>query len=147
VIIRKYWDIPLYPRAEQFDLAPREICRRVLELLADAVRIRLRADVPVGCYLSGGLDSSGTTALVVRNFNKNVRTFGIRFDSAGYDEGVYQSLMVRHLNVNPPILKRRMSKSELHLRTAYGTVKSRFKDRTGSIFLLSDVVRKAVIKL
>jgi asparagine synthase (glutamine-hydrolysing) len=100
VTFKKYWDIPLYPRSEQSDLAPQEICRQIQELLQDAVRIRLRADVPVGCYLSGGLDSSGAAALVVRNFNKDVRTFGIRFDSDGFDEGEHQSLMVSHLNVN-----------------------------------------------
>lgn len=98
--IRKYWDIPLYPRSEQSDLAPREICGHIRDLLQDAVRIRLRADVSVGCYLSGGLDSSGVTALVVRNFNSDVRTFGIRFNDDGFDEGQYQSMMVSHLKVN-----------------------------------------------
>ncbi|UCC98836.1 MAG: asparagine synthase (glutamine-hydrolyzing), partial [Phycisphaerales bacterium] len=58
VTSKKYWDIPLYPRTEQLDLAPEEICGQIRDLLEDAVRIRLRADVPVGCYLSGGLDSS-----------------------------------------------------------------------------------------
>jgi len=97
---RKYWDIPLHPRSEQSDLAPQEICGQIRELLQDAVRIRLRADVPVGCYLSGGLDSSGIAALVVRNFNSDVRTFGIRFKGDGFDEGEHQSLMVSHLKVN-----------------------------------------------
>ena len=100
VNISKYWDIPLYRRSEQLDSAPGEICRQVRELLQDAVRIRLRADVPVGCYLSGGLDSSGISALVVKNFNSDVRTFGIRFDVDGFDEGKHQQMMVSHLNVN-----------------------------------------------
>jgi asparagine synthase (glutamine-hydrolysing) len=100
VTFNKYWDIPLYPSCEQLDLAPDEIVLQIRELLQDAVRIRLRADVPVGCYLSGGLDSSGISALVVRNFDSDVRTFGIRFKEDAYDEGEHQKLMVSYLNVN-----------------------------------------------
>ncbi len=148
VIIEKYWDIPLYPRSEQSDLPAQEICEQVQDLLADAVRIRLRADVPVGCYLSGGLDSSGTTALVVRNFNKDVRTFGIRFDSDGYDEGEHQSLMVSHLNVNHTDLKATNELIGISLPDCLRHCEKPLL-RTGPIplFLLSDVVRKSGYKV
>jgi asparagine synthase (glutamine-hydrolysing) len=148
ITISKYWDIPLYPRAEQSDLAPNEICRQVQELLADAVRIRLRADVPVGCYLSGGLDSSGATALVVRNFNKNVRTFGIRFDSAGFDEGVHQNLMVRHLNVSHTDLVATNEQIGISLPDCLWHCEKPLL-RTGPVplLLLSDVVRKSGYKV
>ena len=148
VSIKKYWDIPLCPRAEHSDLAPEEISGQVRDLLQDAVRIRLRADVPVGCYLSGGLDSSGTAALVVRNFNKDVRTFGIRFDSGGFDEGEYQNLMVSYLNVN-----------HTEFIATDETIGASLPDclwhcekpllRTGPVplFLLSDVVRKSGYKV
>jgi asparagine synthase (glutamine-hydrolysing) len=63
-------------------------------LLDDAIRIRLRADVPIGCYLSGGLDSSGITSLVKNKFNNRLRTFGIRFEQGEFDEGKYQEGMV-----------------------------------------------------
>ncbi len=100
VNIRKYWDIPFHPRTEQTDLAPAEICEQLRALLLDAVRIRLRADVPVGCYLSGGLDSSAVTSMVVRNFDSDVRSFGIRFEQAGFDEGEHQNRMVSFLKAN-----------------------------------------------
>ncbi len=90
----KYWDIPLYTRDEQLRLAPRDICEGIRELLLDAVRIRLRADVPVGGYLSGGLDSSGVAAMVVNRFNPNLQTYGIRFDQPSFDEGEHQERMV-----------------------------------------------------
>jgi len=143
VALKKYSDIPLYPRTEQNDLTPQEICRQVQELLADAVRIRLRADVPVGCYLSGGLDSSGATALVVKNFNKNVRTFGIRFNSDGFDEGEHQSLMVRHLNVNHTDLTATNEQIGAALADCLWHCETPLL-RTGPVplFLLSDVVRK-----
>ena len=148
VSIKKYWDIPLCPRAEHSDLAPEEICGQVRDLLQDAVRIRLRADVPVGCYLSGGLDSSGTAAMVVRNFNKDVRTFGIRFDSGGFDEGEYQNLMVSYLNVNHTDLKATDEKIGSSLPDCLWHCEKPLL-RTGPVplFLLSDVVRKSGYKV
>jgi asparagine synthase (glutamine-hydrolysing) len=148
VTIKKYWDIPLYPRAEQSDLAPKEICGQVRDLLQDAVRIRLRADVPVGCYLSGGLDSSGVAALVVRNFNKDVRTFGIRFDSGDFDEGEYQNLMVSYLNVNHTDFKATDEKIGASLPDCLWHCEKPLL-RTGPVplFLLSDVVRKSGYKV
>ena len=67
------------------------------ELLADAVRLQLRADVPVGAYLSGGLDSSGIVALVRQAGIAAVRTFSVTFEDAEFDEREQQQAMVRHL--------------------------------------------------
>lgn len=67
------------------------------ELLSDATNVRLRADVPVGAYLSGGLDSSSLVALLDRTVPQALRTFSIGFDEAGLDESVHQQQMVEHL--------------------------------------------------
>lgn len=99
LVIRKYWDFPVCGREEYLDLSPSEICEGIRPLLLDAVRIRLIADVPVGSYLSGGLDSSGITAIVSRHFNRNVQTFGMRFEEGDFDESTHQHLMVEFLNV------------------------------------------------
>ena len=146
--IKKYWDIPLYSRAERSDMAPQEICLNVQDLLQDAVRIRLRADVPVGCYLSGGLDSSGVAALVVKNYNKDVRTFGIRFDSDGFDEGKYQNLMASYLNVNHTefIATREQIGASLS-DCLWHCEKSLLRTGPVPLFLLSDVVRKSGFKV
>jgi asparagine synthase (glutamine-hydrolysing) len=70
------------------------------ELLIDATRIRLRADVPVGAYLSGGLDSSLTTA-IIRGYTQNrLDTFSISFADTAFDESKYQLQMAQHLGTD-----------------------------------------------
>jgi asparagine synthase (glutamine-hydrolysing) len=97
--LHKYWDIPYSPPDSYLQSAPREIGEQIMDLLTESTRIRLRADVPVGAYLSGGLDSSGITALISRHFNKQVRTFGIRFEEPEFDEGGHQNEMAAYLQV------------------------------------------------
>jgi asparagine synthase (glutamine-hydrolysing) len=70
----------------------------LLEVLDDATQIRLRADVPVGAYLSGGLDSSSLVALLKQRVPKTLQTFSIGFDDAGLDESAHQREMVKHLD-------------------------------------------------
>jgi asparagine synthase (glutamine-hydrolysing) len=95
----KYWDIPYAPADTHAQEPLETLCEQVMALLMDATRLRLRADVPVGSYLSGGLDSSGITALISRHFNTDVQTFAIRFQEHDFDEGDYQNQMVAHLKV------------------------------------------------
>ena len=94
----RYWDIPVARQSEHLNWPTNRISEHVRELLLDAVRIRLRADVPVGSYLSGGLDSSGITAMIVQNFDNDVSTFGIRFEEKDFDEGTHQQNMVEYLD-------------------------------------------------
>jgi asparagine synthase (glutamine-hydrolysing) len=68
--------------------------------LIDAVRLQLRADVPVGAYLSGGLDSSGIVALVKGFTSTPVRTFSVAFEDAEFDESEHQQGMVRFLGTD-----------------------------------------------
>lgn len=69
-------------------------------LLVDSVRLRLRADVPVGGYLSGGLDSSATTALIKHFTDTRIETFSIAFHDQAYDESAYQNQMADFLGTN-----------------------------------------------
>jgi asparagine synthase (glutamine-hydrolysing) len=91
----RYWSLD-YPEGFP-DQAPRELEEALLELLVDATRIRLRSDVPVGAYLSGGLDSSLTTALVRRFTDASLMTFSLRFEDQEFDETGFQGQVARSL--------------------------------------------------
>ena len=101
IVVRPYWQLDYPERGEQSDLAGRSeasIAEELRELLIDATRIRLRADVPVGAYLSGGLDSSVTTALIKEFTDARLRTFSVAFETAEFDESEYQRQVVRALD-------------------------------------------------
>ncbi len=93
--IKPYWR-PDYPTQIE-PMKEGECADRLLELLTDATRIRLRSDVPVGAYLSGGLDSSVITALIKRVSTAPLKTFSVAFEAAEFDESRYQDEVVRWL--------------------------------------------------
>lgn len=92
-----FWSIPTFVKDDQWQGSFEEAKEELYALLKDSVRLRLRADVPVGAYLSGGLDSSITTALVANNFNNHLKTFSLGFQENPFDESSYQKDMVAHL--------------------------------------------------
>lgn len=82
----RYWS-HLYNNVPKDDLLAAE---EVEQELKRSVELRLRSDVPVAAYLSGGLDSSITTALVRKYFSNDLRTFSIEFEDKVFDESEYQ---------------------------------------------------------
>ena len=96
-----YWRITFPPRGEEPGQDLDENAAGLRDRLIEATRLRFeRSDVPVGAYLSGGLDSAVTTA-VIRNFTAApLATFSIRFTDEGFDEGIYQRLMAERLGTS-----------------------------------------------
>lgn len=74
-----------------------EAVEKTRHLLDEAVKLRLRSDVEVGTYLSGGLDSSIVTHLACKNLDRKVRSFSIAFEEKHYDEDSYQREVSQHL--------------------------------------------------
>ncbi len=74
-----------------------EAAEELRALLTDAVRLQLRADVPVGAYLSGGLDSSIIVAMIRARSDVPLRTFSVGFEDPEFDERPFQQAMVDHL--------------------------------------------------
>ena len=85
--------------------APEPAPEELGELLRDSVRLRLRADVPVGCYLSGGLDSSLTTALAVEQTDHQLRTFSLAFRDPLFDESAFQRQVAEELGTQHHVIE------------------------------------------
>jgi asparagine synthase (glutamine-hydrolysing) len=87
VTTRRYWDLE-FPRADEHapDPDPDEWQERVASRLIDSVRARLEADVPVGCYLSGGIDSCAILGISGAMQQSRVKAFTVGFDQDAYDE-------------------------------------------------------------
>jgi asparagine synthase (glutamine-hydrolysing) len=90
-IIQRFWS-PEFPvnKEECFKGSINEAAEELEKLLTDAVRIRLRADVQVAAYLSGGLDSSATTSLIKKVAPETLQTFSIGFEDGEFDETPFQ---------------------------------------------------------
>jgi len=119
VVDREYWDLPFPGPGGAAAKNEAQYVEELAELFADAVRLRLRSDVPSGFYLSGGLDSSMIAMMVYQLTHQQKRAFSIDFPDAQLSESYYQKLAARQAN------------AELYQKTFY------FND-------ISDLLQKAI---
>ena len=98
VNVERYWRLS-YKTAEPVP-SETEAAEQLRELMADAVRMRLVSDVPLGVLLSGGVDSSTIAALAVRSSSEAVKTFSISFAEASFDESAYARGVAKYLGTD-----------------------------------------------
>jgi len=98
VRLHRYWGLD-YPGPDG-DVNEGELAEELLALLVDSARLRLRSDVPVGAYLSGGLDSSIITGILDRHTDISLKTFSVTFEDAEFDESSHQNDVVDYLGVD-----------------------------------------------
>ncbi len=96
--ITEYWTLD-YGWKNKFEGSYEEAKEALALILADAVKIRMNADVPLGVFLSGGIDSSLIAALATKEID-HVKTFSIKFNEKGFDESAYASQVAKHLGTD-----------------------------------------------
>jgi len=125
-----------------------ELAEELRDLLAEATRIRLQADVPVALYLSGGLDSSAVSAFAQRFQTAPMEAFSLAFEDQRFDESAFQDEMARSLGVN----LNRIIVSDLEVAEVFPEVirlaeKPMLRTSPGPLLLLSRFTRQSGYKV
>ncbi len=145
-----FWQ-PRYPvgDAHRFAGSLEDATAALHHALEEATRLRMvRAEVPVGSYLSGGLDSSVVAALAARAKPSGFKTFSLRFADAEYDETPYQRAMVERLGTeHSEVLVHRQDIAEVFPDVIRFTERPVLRTAPAPLFLLSRLVHRSGIKV
>ena len=145
-----YWE-PRYPegQAHRFQGSLQDATEALSSALLQATKLRMvRADVPVGSYLSGGLDSSVVAALAKQAKPSGFKTFSLRFADAEYDETPYQRAMVERLGTeHSEIVVTRQQIADVFPTVIRFTERPILRTSPAPLFLLSKLVHEAGIKV
>lgn len=145
VQVQQYWsmDFPRDTCAAQ--LASDADCERLLlDSLRESIRVRLRSDVPVGCYLSGGIDSAAILCLASEESSTPIKAFSISFDNASYDEAAFAEEAARQAGAQLQRIQVRTSDLWENFQDAiYHSECVAFNTNGVAKFLLSRAVRDA----
>jgi asparagine synthase (glutamine-hydrolysing) len=141
-----YWDVGEAPQISgEGPIDEEEAGDRVVQILDDSVRRRLVADVPVGAFLSGGIDSSAVTALMARHHGGQLKTFSVGFGLGGYDELADARRVANRLGTDHHELEVRDVDLVEVLRTLVYHYDEPFGDPAGfPVYLLSRFAREHV---
>lgn len=117
----------------------------IQEILSDAVKIRLNADVPVGSFLSGGLDSSIISALA-KQHHSNIHTFSIGFaDEPYFDETRYAEMVAKHINSNHHVFKLKNTDFLDNIHPFLNSIDEPFADSSAlNVYILSKYTKQHV---
>lgn len=148
VLIKKYWELVFAEPEEylnsSFDVAKEEF----MSILTDSISLRLRSDVPVAAYLSGGLDSSIITSLIKQISPQHLNTFSIGFSDHNFDETKFQEEVSNYLNTSHTSYKCTPSEiAEVFPKVIWHSEVPMFRTAPAPMFLLSKMVRENNIKV
>ncbi|MCI0505900.1 MAG: asparagine synthase (glutamine-hydrolyzing) [Gammaproteobacteria bacterium] len=145
---KRYWDWS-FPQNNSYRAGTEsQLAAELHDLLVDATQIRLRSDVPVGAYLSGGLDSSVLVSIIHHYSNAPLRTFSIGFEDDAYDEGNYQNLLIEHLGTEHSRIQCKNHQiSEAFLNTIWHTESPILRTAPVPMRLLSGLVHEKDYKV
>ncbi|MGZ3884201.1 MAG: asparagine synthase (glutamine-hydrolyzing), partial [Bacteroidia bacterium] len=134
VSVQRWYSLPVSPEKKP-----------VTELLSDAVKIRLHADVPVGCFLSGGLDSSIISALAKQHHN-DLHTFSLGFEDEPYfDETAYAEQVAKHIRSKHHVFKLKNTDLLENIDPFLNSIDEPFADSSAfNVFVLSKYTRQQV---
>ena len=143
VEIEKYYTLPT---GVSPDLSPREAYKtRIKALIEESVRYRLLSDVPLGVFLSGGVDSSVITAIASR-YKQDLSTFSIGYSSDAYfDESAYAAQVARHFKTDHHVFSLTQADLISHLQDILDHIDEPFADSSAiPVYILSRYTRKHV---
>jgi asparagine synthase (glutamine-hydrolysing) len=151
ISVRRYWrlEFPEASNEQGFDRrSEAEIAEHVRVLLRDATRLRLRSDVPVGAYLSGGLDSAIVAAAVHRIAPGRLHTFSVAFDDPEFDESAHQQHMVDTLGTEHRSIRCGADRiAQVFPAVIRHVERPVLRTAPAPLFCLSDLVRRSGFKV
>lgn len=143
---KRYWQPDLNP--PPFNGSKAEGAEQIRKLLTDSVRLRLRSDVEVGTYLSGGIDSAIVTRLAQNFTDKQIHTFSVAFESDEFDESGYQTRLSQSLGTNHHVVNIVQDDIARVFPAALDHCEIPvFRTAFVPLFMLSNAVRQAGIKV
>jgi len=142
------WSFPDDTKDNYLKGSEEELANELHDKMVAATKIRLRSDVPVGAYLSGGLDSSALVSIIHHHGNVPLRTFSIGFEDKKLDESSFQQQLIQHLNADhSSIYCTSKDISDNFQRTIWHTESTILRTAPTPMMLLSGLVHKNKYKV
>jgi asparagine synthase (glutamine-hydrolysing) len=146
--VTRYWDWEFPTEVADSNRSAADYADELRELMIDAVKLQLRADVPVGAYLSGGLDSSIITSLIHNFTDTPLRTFSVTFEDDEFDESPFQQELVDYLGTQHSQVRcTRADIAEAFPRALWHTESPILRTAPTPLMLLSRSVREQGYKV